>query len=152
MLVCKCVCNSKFFDVLVCFCMLCSVLNVLAHHLLVQFSKSTLLELFLDCAETVDCLIFNSASLVRFPQWSVTCKHAFVLTYCNLNPTLFCCKFYFIKIPLIEFYRLFCRSEPKLFLNHVDRFMQGNSNFSFSPKFTLKKGWHLISKGLWNRQ
>ena len=33
---------SKFFDVLFCFHMLCSLLNVLAHHFWVKFSKSTL--------------------------------------------------------------------------------------------------------------
>ena len=42
MFACHWVCYSKFFDVLVCFHMLCSLLNVLAHHLWVQFSKSTL--------------------------------------------------------------------------------------------------------------
>ena len=45
MFACKWVCYSKFVDVLVCFCMLCSLLNVLEHHLWVQFSKSTLFNL-----------------------------------------------------------------------------------------------------------
>ena len=35
-------CYSKFFDVLVGFCMFCSLLNVLAHHLWVLLLKSTL--------------------------------------------------------------------------------------------------------------
>ena len=39
---CNWVCYSKFFDVFVGFHMLCSLLNILAHHLSVHFSKSTL--------------------------------------------------------------------------------------------------------------
>ena len=38
---CKWVCYNKFFDVLVCFCMLCSLVKVLAHHLWVQLFEST---------------------------------------------------------------------------------------------------------------
>ena len=42
MFACKWVCYDKFVDVWVCFCMLCSLLKVLVHHLWVQFSQSTL--------------------------------------------------------------------------------------------------------------
>ena len=46
------VCYSKFFDVLVCFHMFCSLLNVLAHDLWTQFSKCTLVEIhFIKIAE-----------------------------------------------------------------------------------------------------
>ena len=47
MFACKWAYYSKFFDVLVGFCMLCTLLNVLAHHLWVQLSKSTLIFFFL---------------------------------------------------------------------------------------------------------
>ena len=37
------ICKSKRFDVVVCFCMLCSLLDIITNHLWVHFSKSTLL-------------------------------------------------------------------------------------------------------------
>ena len=42
MFACDEICLSTFFDVLVCFCMLCSLLDILAHHVWMHFSKSTL--------------------------------------------------------------------------------------------------------------